>query len=93
MPPELLSEGRLLFRADVFSFAMLLIEMMTGRQPFRGMSSFIIIPAIVQGMRPTIPSHCPPKLVDLIQRCWDPKWYKRPQFEAIVSILKELLLL
>lgn len=92
MPPELLSDGELVFKADVFSFAMLLLELMTGRQPFSGMTPIAIVPAIVQGIRPEIPASCPSKLLYLVNMCWHPKWHKRPAFKGIVNYLKEVLL-
>lgn len=85
MAPETLQNGKLHFATDVFSFAILLLEMMTGTQPFHGMTTPAVIVAIVQGLRPKIPRTCPAGLTALIQDCWEQNWRKRPTFNMIVN--------
>ncbi|GMH41367.1 hypothetical protein BSKO_09277 [Bryopsis sp. KO-2023] len=91
MPPEMLRNGKLRFATDVFSFAILLVEMMTGERPFGNMGSPAIIIGIVEGMRPEIPRRCPQPLVDLIHDCWHENWRMRPQFGSVVSRLKDIM--
>ncbi|GMH41375.1 hypothetical protein BSKO_09285 [Bryopsis sp. KO-2023] len=91
MPPEMLRNGKLRFATDVFSFAILLVEMMTGHRPFRGLASPAIIVGIVEGMRPSIPKGCPKPLANLIKTCWDDDWRKRPTFDKVVDELKQVM--
>lgn len=91
MPPEVLRNGKLRAQTDVFSFAILLVEMMVGRSPFQGLPTPAVIIGIVEGMRPEIPKGCPYLLVELIKRCWDGDWRKRPAFGEVVADLMQLI--
>lgn len=87
MAPETLQDGKLHCATDVFSFGILLMEMITGSQPYKGMTTPAVIMAVVKGMRPKIPSSCPLSLMSLISDCWQQDWHKRPNFRAIVHRL------
>lgn len=43
-----------------------------------------------QGLRPPIPKHTHPKLVELLERCWQHDPGLRPDFSEIIDILKSL---
>lgn len=34
--------------------------------------------------------NCPPKLIELIQKCWDEEPNKRPLFKEIIEILTQI---
>ncbi|KAL0928921.1 hypothetical protein M5K25_000854 [Dendrobium thyrsiflorum] len=74
--------------SNVYSFAMVLWEMVTGEVAY---SSYSPVQAAVgiaaYGMRPEIPKDCPPVLRSLMVRCWNNCPSKRPQLSEIVSIL------
>lgn len=91
MPPEVLQNGRVSCATDVFSFAMLLLEIITGDQPFKGMDTPAIIVGVVEGLRPAIPHTCPEPLAELIRLCWRQDWTQRPTFGAIVKMLRDIM--
>lgn len=45
----------------------------------------------VQGLRPDIPKDADPKLVDLMQRCWEESPSQRPSFSEIKIELEKIL--
>ncbi|KAF9643680.1 kinase-like protein, partial [Thelephora ganbajun] len=87
--PEVLNEGTYSKAADVFSFAMLMIEVCHGCPIARGTSSFMAILAIMQGKRPPRPVH-PAVTEDLwkfMQRCWDHDPHSRPEISEVLQTL------
>ena len=44
----------------------------------------------VQGLRPTIPKHTHPKLVELLEKCWKQAPAERPDFSEILQILQHI---
>ncbi|KAF3945717.1 hypothetical protein CMV_027933 [Castanea mollissima] len=42
------------------------------------------------GLRPTIPRHTPPKLGELLERCWQQDPSLRPEFSQILDILRHM---
>ncbi len=79
------------FKADVYSFAITSSEILTGQIPFRDNKTFRDIHRqIMEGWRPTLPASLPPKLVSLIERCWDGDPRRRPNFSEICENLTSL---
>lgn len=92
MPPELLLEGRLAPPSDVYSFGIILWEMMTGRSPFKGMTAGEVIQkVVVQDVRPEFPKYVPEAVQQLAHDCWQRQPLKRPRFNEIVARLNILL--
>jgi len=88
--PEILSKGAFSKRGDIFSFAMLMVEVFTCAAPFVGRSYLTVTFDIVKGRRPPRPEHpaVTGRLWRLIQRCWDKDPRLRPE---AVEALEELL--
>lgn len=90
--PEVLASKPYSEKADVYSFGIVLWEMVTGEVPFKNMSTIDAAHAVVTSqLRPPIPADCAPKLAALIKRCWDQDPHKRPSFEDILVMLDTVL--
>ena len=62
------SEVKYPFKSDIYSFAMVCYEVLTGRVPFSSVNSHCEIKEMVlRGVRPSLPEHCPSKLRTLIE--------------------------
>ncbi|KAL3851020.1 hypothetical protein ACJIZ3_012902 [Penstemon smallii] len=91
MAPELLngSSSKVSEKVDVFSFGIVLWEILTGEEPYTNMHYGAIIGGIVNNtLRPTIPSYCDPDWKRLMEECWAPNPAVRPSFTEIASRLR-----
>jgi len=87
-PPEMLQKGLLTPEADVFSFGMVLWEMVAGQVPFKGKPPAVIQMSIVNGYRPRVPPSWPAWYGQLVRSCWSHDRRKRPDFETVVQHLQ-----
>jgi serine/threonine protein kinase len=71
-------EYAVLASRDVFSFGMVLFEMVTGTPPFPAMRDMQIFAALAAGRRPDIPATVPASLAKLIRACWQHDPAARP---------------
>ncbi|KAL1563034.1 hypothetical protein AAHA92_05543 [Salvia divinorum] len=91
MAPELLngSSSKVSEKVDVFSFGIVLWEILTGEEPYANMHYGAIIGGIVNNtLRPTIPSYCDSEWRRLMEECWAPNPSLRPSFTEIASRLR-----
>ncbi|XP_020983395.1 serine/threonine-protein kinase STE20 isoform X1 [Arachis duranensis] len=91
MAPELLngSSNKVSEKVDVFSFGIVLWEILTGEEPYANMHYGAIIGGIVNNtLRPTIPSYCDNEWRTLMEQCWAPNPAARPSFTEIASRLR-----
>jgi serine/threonine protein kinase len=78
-------------KVDVYSFAMVCYEILTGQVPFfQIMTPSIVKTKVLNGNRPELPLYCPPKVKTLIEECWNQEPIKRPSFDNICKRLKYL---
>ncbi|XP_064247936.1 tyrosine-protein kinase HCK isoform X2 [Passer domesticus] len=88
--PEAINYGSFTIKSDVWSFGILLTEIITyGRIPYPGMSSVEVIRALERGYRMPRTENCPEELYDIMMRCWKARPEDRPTFEYIQSILED----
>lgn len=79
------------WKSDVYSFAMVCYEILSGKVPFEDMASLSFwARSILKGERPTLPQHCPPALKTLIESCWVHDYTARPNFASICKELRYL---
>nr|ABK06410.1 flag-tagged protein kinase domain of putative mitogen-activated protein kinase kinase kinase [synthetic construct] len=91
MAPELLngSSSKVSEKVDVFSFGIVLWEILTGEEPYANMHYGAIIGGIVNNtLRPTIPSYCDSDWRILMEECWAPNPTARPSFTEIAGRLR-----
>ena len=89
MAPEVISGNAYNEKADVYSYGIILWEMLTGDVPFNGMTPVQVGLAVVQNKaRPRIPKTCPANLKSFIELCWDTDPNLRPDFPRIVGALE-----
>ncbi|XP_050377299.1 serine/threonine/tyrosine-protein kinase HT1-like [Argentina anserina] len=89
MAPEMIKEKHHTKKVDVYSFGIVLWELLTALTPFDNMTPEQAAFAVSQkNARPPLPPTCPPAVSRLINRCWSSRPAKRPHFDEIVYILE-----
>ncbi|EOA16121.1 hypothetical protein CARUB_v10004253mg [Capsella rubella] len=83
-------KSKLTHKADVYSFAMVCFELITGKVPFEDshLQGEQMAINIRMGERPLFPFPSPKYLVSLIKRCWHSEPSQRPNFSSICRILR-----
>uniref|UniRef100_A0A3B5L6T2 Scaffold protein ILK n=1 Tax=Xiphophorus couchianus TaxID=32473 RepID=A0A3B5L6T2_9TELE len=77
--------------ADMWSFAILLWELVTREVPFADLSNMEIgMKIALEGLRPTIPPGISPHICKLMKICMNEDPAKRPKFDMIVPILDKM---
>jgi serine/threonine protein kinase len=88
--PEIIIGTRYTNKVDIFSFGVLLFEIVTGRQPLQdcGGNEFQLSMKVTAGAREKIPDTVERFTAGLISRCWDGDPGQRPTFREIFSELQ-----
>ena len=88
MAPELLLENTFTEKCDVYSFGIVMWEVLSRGVPFAGLQREQIIAQLVVGRRPSpVPEDSPPQLVALMEACWEQEPFVRPDFKRVVRRL------
>lgn len=86
--PEILRHDSYNSQADVYSYAIVLWELFTGKIPFSGippMNAGILVAS--NQLRPELPADIDPDWRHLVTWCWSEDPNKRPNFDAIIAYL------
>ncbi|KAM8972748.1 hepatocyte growth factor receptor [Pelodytes ibericus] len=91
MALESLQTQKFTTKSDVWSFGILLWELMTrGAPPYPDVNSFDITIYLLQGRRLLQPEYCPDPLFEVMLKCWHPKPELRPTFSELVSRISSI---
>ncbi|XAR51272.1 Non-specific serine/threonine protein kinase [Bertholletia excelsa] len=93
MAPELLSgkSNMVTDKIDVYSFGIVMWELLTGDEPYADMHCASIIGGIVNNtLRPKIPTWCDPEWKSLMESCWSSDPQERPSFSEISQKLRNM---
>ncbi|MCI4379426.1 hypothetical protein PGIGA_G00228180 [Pangasianodon gigas] len=89
MAPEVIKLSLFSKSSDVWSFGVLLWELLTGEVPYREIDALAVAYGVAMNkLTLPIPSTCPEAFAQLLGECWSPNPHSRPSF---TSILKRLL--
>ncbi|KAG2486383.1 hypothetical protein HYH03_014963 [Edaphochlamys debaryana] len=91
-PESLAGQKQLNASIDVFSFGILMWQMLCGTRLYQGLTTKQIIRGVVrEGLRPQFPAWVPPEYRRLAERCWHPTPSERPTAGAIVAELESMV--
>ncbi|XP_072913583.1 mitogen-activated protein kinase kinase kinase 7 isoform X5 [Hemitrygon akajei] len=93
MAPEVFEGSNYSEKCDVFSWGIILWEVITRRKPFDeiGGPAFRIMWAVHNGTRPPLIKNLPKPIESLMTRCWSKDPAQRPSMEEIVRIMTHLM--
>ncbi|KAK4004981.1 hypothetical protein OUZ56_006707 [Daphnia magna] len=82
--PEAANYSKFSIKSDVWSFGILLTELITyGRIPYPGMTNAEVLHQVEHGYRMPAPPSCPPALYEIMLETWHKDPMKRPTFETL----------
>ncbi|KAH8420560.1 hypothetical protein KR009_011459 [Drosophila setifemur] len=91
MPPEVISSSTYSKSSDVWSYGVLLWELITGETPYKGFDPLSVAYGVaVNTLTLPIPKTCPETWGALMKSCWQSDPHKRPGFKEILKQLESI---
>lgn len=88
MAPELFNGAIVTSKVDVYAFGILMYEVLTEREPYPNIQSYLyLMNQVVGGLRPEFPETTKDSLQKLAKECWNEDPDSRPTFDDIFSSL------
>lgn len=82
--PEAIHDSLFSIKSDVWSFGILLYEIMTfGQTPYPAMTNYQVVQKVLEGYRMPSPPNCPKVLFGIMSDCWKREPQDRPTFETL----------
>ncbi|XP_024147846.2 protein-tyrosine kinase 6b [Oryzias melastigma] len=86
--PEAIAYGKFSIKSDVWSFGVLLHEIITrGGNPYPGFDNSEVYEKVSRGYRMPRPPKCPMSLYEIMMKCWSLEPEDRPDFKTLQSQL------
>ncbi len=91
MAAEVIRHERYDYAADVYSFGLLMWEIITREKPFDPKSPIEAAGAVaLEGQRPPFPEGIPSKVRTLIEECWVEQPHERTTLDQVIETIGEL---
>lgn len=82
--PEAIHENKFTIKSDVWSFGILLYEIVTfGQMPYPALTNYQVVQKLSTGYRMSCPPSCPKYMYEIMCDCWKEVPADRPTFETL----------
>jgi len=87
--PEVIRGEKYTEKADIYSFGIILWELLTRQQPYKERNFMGVGMDVLNGVRPSIPESCPKPFAKLMKKCWHADPSKRPAMKKLLRFFEE----